>query len=113
VTTHTVGTGEEWLAAREELLEAEQEHMRRGDELARRRQELPWVPVEKGYVFAAADRRGQCRRRRRGTWPGDPELAVADLLAGHRLRARLLACSPPLCGSNFMGSSTWARSRRR
>jgi len=47
MTTHTVGTREEWLAARKELLEAEKEHLRHGDELARRRQELPWVPVEK------------------------------------------------------------------
>jgi len=41
------------------LLEAEKEHMRRGDELARRRQELPWVPVEKEYVFETADGRKQ------------------------------------------------------
>ena len=34
-----------------ELLEREKEHMRQGDELARRRQELPWVPIEKEYVF--------------------------------------------------------------
>jgi predicted dithiol-disulfide oxidoreductase (DUF899 family) len=47
----TVGSRDQWLAARKELLEAEKEHMRRGDELARRRQELPWVPVEKGYNF--------------------------------------------------------------
>jgi predicted dithiol-disulfide oxidoreductase (DUF899 family) len=33
--------------------------MRRGDELARRRQELPWVPVEKEYVFETADGRRQ------------------------------------------------------
>jgi predicted dithiol-disulfide oxidoreductase (DUF899 family) len=48
---YTTGTREEWLAARRELLEAEKEHMRQGDELARRRQELPWVPIEKEYVF--------------------------------------------------------------
>ena len=54
MTTPTVGTREEWLAARKELLEAEKDHMRRGDELARRRQELPWVPVEKEYVFETA-----------------------------------------------------------
>jgi predicted dithiol-disulfide oxidoreductase (DUF899 family) len=59
MTTHTVGTREEWLAARKELLEAEKEHLRHGDELARRRQELPWVPVEKEYVFGTADGRGQ------------------------------------------------------
>jgi predicted dithiol-disulfide oxidoreductase (DUF899 family) len=48
---HKTGTREEWLAARLELLEAEKQHMRSADELARRRQELPWVPIEKEYVF--------------------------------------------------------------
>jgi predicted dithiol-disulfide oxidoreductase (DUF899 family) len=46
-----VGTREEWLAARVELLEREKELTRRSDELARQRAELPWVPVEKEYVF--------------------------------------------------------------
>jgi predicted dithiol-disulfide oxidoreductase (DUF899 family) len=50
----TTGTREQWLAARLELLEAEKEHTRRGDELARRRRELPWVPVEKAYRFETA-----------------------------------------------------------
>ena len=51
MTQHKVGTREEWLAARRELLEREKEHMRQGDDLARRRQELPWVPLEKNYSF--------------------------------------------------------------
>src|SRR5205085_2942104 len=51
---HLTGTREQWLAARLELLEAEKEHTRRGDELARRRRELPWVPVEKDYAFETA-----------------------------------------------------------
>ena len=46
-----VATQEEWLTARKELLDAEKEQMRSGDELARRRSELPWVPVGKEYVF--------------------------------------------------------------
>jgi predicted dithiol-disulfide oxidoreductase (DUF899 family) len=37
--------------SRRELLDAEKKHMRHGDELARQRQELPWVPVEKEYSF--------------------------------------------------------------
>jgi predicted dithiol-disulfide oxidoreductase (DUF899 family) len=41
------GTREEWLAARRELLAAEKEHTRRGDELAVRRLELPWVRIDK------------------------------------------------------------------
>jgi predicted dithiol-disulfide oxidoreductase (DUF899 family) len=51
MTAHQTGTREEWLAARLDLLEAEKEHTRRGDELARRRQELPWVAINKGYRF--------------------------------------------------------------
>jgi len=49
------GTQDEWLAARKELLDAEKEHFRRSDELARRRRELPWVPIEKEYLFQADD----------------------------------------------------------
>jgi predicted dithiol-disulfide oxidoreductase (DUF899 family) len=49
MTAHTVGTRDEWLAARRELLAAEKELTRRSDELAQRRQELPWVQVEKEY----------------------------------------------------------------
>jgi len=48
---HKVGTQEEWSAARKELLEREQERGNLDEELARKRQELPWVPVEKEYTF--------------------------------------------------------------
>src|SRR3984893_5073133 len=51
MTTHKTGTREQWLKARLELLKAEKEFTRRGDELARKRQELPWVPLNKGYRF--------------------------------------------------------------
>jgi predicted dithiol-disulfide oxidoreductase (DUF899 family) len=51
MTTHKIGTREEWLAARLALLKEEKELTRRGDELAQRRQELPWVRVDKGYRF--------------------------------------------------------------
>ena len=52
MTTHNVGTREEWLAARNELLERENKHAQQSEELARQRLELPWVPVEKEYTFA-------------------------------------------------------------
>jgi len=48
---HPVGTREQWLAARLRLLEEEKEHTRRGDALARKRQELPWVRVGNDYRF--------------------------------------------------------------
>jgi len=49
--THKIGTREHWLKARVELLKAEKEFTKRSDELARQRQELPWVPINKGYRF--------------------------------------------------------------
>jgi predicted dithiol-disulfide oxidoreductase (DUF899 family) len=51
MTKHTTGTREEWLAARLGLLKEEKELTRRSDELARRRQELPWVRIDKEYRF--------------------------------------------------------------
>ncbi|MDN3556488.1 DUF899 domain-containing protein [Halomonas maura] len=51
MTTHRTGTHDEWLTARLELLEEEKALTRRGDELARRRQALPWVRVDKAYRF--------------------------------------------------------------
>jgi predicted dithiol-disulfide oxidoreductase (DUF899 family) len=51
MTDHTTGTRDEWLAARLELLEAEKELTRRSDDLARRRQQLPWVRIDKEYCF--------------------------------------------------------------
>jgi len=51
MTKHFTGTREEWLAARLELLKAEKEHTRRSDELAQRRQALPWVRIDKKYRF--------------------------------------------------------------
>jgi predicted dithiol-disulfide oxidoreductase (DUF899 family) len=51
MTDRKIGTREEWLAAREQLLAREKEHTRLGDELARQRRELPWVRVEKDYRF--------------------------------------------------------------
>jgi predicted dithiol-disulfide oxidoreductase (DUF899 family) len=51
VSMPKVSTREEWLAAREQLLAHEKEHTRLGEELARQRRDLPWVPVEKEYLF--------------------------------------------------------------
>jgi predicted dithiol-disulfide oxidoreductase (DUF899 family) len=55
MTDHVVGTREEWLAARLDLLEAEKELTRQGDALAEQRQRLPWVRVEKDYRFETAN----------------------------------------------------------
>lgn len=51
MATHRIGTREEWLIERLELLKTEKELTRRGDEVAQRRQELPWVRVDREYLF--------------------------------------------------------------
>src|SRR5450631_3158934 len=51
MTTHKTGTREEWLAARLALLQEEKELTQRSDEVARQRQELPWVAINKAYRF--------------------------------------------------------------
>ena len=51
MTGPRIGTQEEWQAERDALLQEEKELTRRSDELARKRRELPWVPVETDYRF--------------------------------------------------------------
>jgi predicted dithiol-disulfide oxidoreductase (DUF899 family) len=48
---HSTGTRAEWDAARAELLDREKQLTRLNDEVARRRLELPWVPIDKRYRF--------------------------------------------------------------
>jgi len=45
------GTSEQWMAARLDLLKAEKELTRRSDEVAKQRQQLPWVKIDKNYRF--------------------------------------------------------------
>jgi predicted dithiol-disulfide oxidoreductase (DUF899 family) len=55
MTQHTIGTREEWDAAREKLLIREKEHTRLGDELAQERRDLAWVPADTEYRFDTED----------------------------------------------------------
>jgi predicted dithiol-disulfide oxidoreductase (DUF899 family) len=55
MTEPRIGTQEEWQAERDALLKEEKEITHRGDELTKKRQELPWVPVEKDYEFESKD----------------------------------------------------------
>lgn len=54
-TRHNVVSRDEWLKARLAHLAAEKELTRKRDELSRQRRELPWVRVEKNYVFEGPD----------------------------------------------------------
>ena len=51
MTTHAIVSREKWLDARRDLLGAEKDLTRRGDQVAELRRKLPWVRVEKPYVF--------------------------------------------------------------
>jgi predicted dithiol-disulfide oxidoreductase (DUF899 family) len=55
MTIHKIASREEWLAVRGALLEREKEHTRMGDDLARQRRDLPWLPVENQYTLRTAD----------------------------------------------------------
>ncbi len=56
MTNHRTGTRDEWLEARLELLETGKELTRLNDDLARQRRELPWVRIDKDYVFDSVAR---------------------------------------------------------
>jgi predicted dithiol-disulfide oxidoreductase (DUF899 family) len=86
---HRTGTREEWLAARRELLEAEKEHTRLGDELARRRRELPWVRVEKAYRFDTGDG----TRTLAELFDGRGQLLVYHFMFGPRYQGGCTTCS--------------------
>ena len=88
---HAVGTRDDWLAARRELLVSEKEHSRRGDELARRRRELPWVPVEKEYTFET----GEGTKTLAELFDGRSQLLVYHFMfgVGYRVDEQSLGCT--------------------
>src|SRR5690348_16636193 len=88
-TTHATGTRKAWLAARLELLRAEKEHTRRGDELARLRQQLPWVRVEKDYRFDTD--RGSATLA--DLFEGRSQLVVYHFMFGPDYKAGCPSCS--------------------
>src|SRR5258706_4407040 len=51
MTTHLTVSRDKWLEARLDLLAAEKDLTRRSDDVARLRQQLPWVRVDKDYTF--------------------------------------------------------------
>jgi predicted dithiol-disulfide oxidoreductase (DUF899 family) len=96
MTTYKTGTREEWLAARLDLLEAEKELTKRGDELARQRQDLPWVRVDKDYRFMTDD--GETSLA--GLFHGRSQLIVYHFMFGPDYTAGCPACSAIADGFN-------------
>ena len=89
MTRHMTGSRDEWLAARLELLEAEKELTRRSDQVAQRRQALPWVRVDKEYRFDTE--RGSTLLA--GLFRGRSQLLVYHFMFGPDYQAGCPSCS--------------------
>lgn len=98
MTTHATGTRDQWLAARLELLEAEKALTRRGDELARQRQALPWVRVDRAYRFETE--RGSATLA--DLFEGRSQLIVYHFMFGPDYKAGCPSCSA--LADSFNGS---------
>ncbi|SEJ93260.1 DUF899 domain-containing protein [Paraburkholderia diazotrophica] len=96
MTTHATGTRQQWLAARLELLEAEKALTRRSDELARQRQALPWVRVDKAYTFDTDDGRATLA----DLFKGRSQLLVYHFMFGPDYTAGCPSCSSIADGFN-------------
>src|SRR6202046_2079301 len=96
MTDHKTGTRDEWLAARLGLLEEEKELTRGGDELARRRQELPWVRVDKEYRFETEEGSASLADLFRGR----SQLLVYQFMFGPDYAAGCPSCSSIADGFN-------------
>jgi predicted dithiol-disulfide oxidoreductase (DUF899 family) len=89
MTPHRIGTREQWLAARLELLDAEKALTRQSDALARRRQELPWVRVAKDYAFDTE----QGKASLSDLFRGRSQLLVYHFMFGPDYKAGCPSCS--------------------
>jgi predicted dithiol-disulfide oxidoreductase (DUF899 family) len=96
ITGHMTGTREEWLAARLELLDSEKELTRLSDMLARRRQELPWVRVDKEYRFETSEGSASLAE----LFKGRSQLLVYHFMFGPDYKAGCPSCSAIADGFN-------------
>ena len=105
MTSHRIGTREEWLAASAELLEREKQLTRMGDELARQRRALPWVPVEKEYTLQTEEG----ARTLAELFDGRSQLVVYHFMFGPGYTAGCPACSSTADGFNGVLAHLQAR----
>ncbi len=98
MTRHMIATREEWLAARLGLLRQEKELTRRSDELALRRQELPWVRIDKPYRFETDEGSASLA----DLFQGRSQLLVYHFMFGPDYKAGCPSCS--MIADGFNGS---------
>ena len=100
ITQHATATWQAWLKARLELLAAEKELTRRSDELARQRQALPWVRVDKTYRFETDEGSASLADLFRGR----SQLLVYHFMFGPDYKAGCPSCS--MIADGFNGFAT-------
>jgi predicted dithiol-disulfide oxidoreductase (DUF899 family) len=100
MSDHKIGTRKDWLAARLELLKAEKELTRRSDELARQRQQLPWVRVDKNYVFDTNEGQQSLAQ----LFAGRSQLLVYHFMFGSGYTAGCPSCSAIADGFNGLAA---------
>lgn len=96
MTMHITGTRKDWLAARLELLKAEKELTRQSDELAKRRQALPWVRIEKEYRLETEEGPEYLA----GLFKGRSQLLIYHFMFGPDYKAGCPSCSMIADGFN-------------
>jgi predicted dithiol-disulfide oxidoreductase (DUF899 family) len=89
MTMHPTGSRDEWLAARIALLEKEKEQTRLSDELARQRQQLPWVRIDKAFRFETEEGPASLAELFRGR----SQLLVYHFMFGPDYKAGCPSCS--------------------
>ena len=95
-TTHRTGTREEWLKQPLDLLKAEKELTRHSDEVARQRQALPWVKLDKDYRFETCS--GE--KSLGDLFHGRSQLLVYHFMFGPDYNAGCMSCSAIADGFN-------------
>ncbi|HKV54274.1 MAG TPA: DUF899 family protein, partial [Candidatus Binataceae bacterium] len=89
MSNHPVASREEWIAARTRLLKKEKELSAAVDAVNADRRELPWVKVEKEYVFDTP----QGRRTLADLFDGRSQLIVYHFMLGPGWKAGCVGCS--------------------
>jgi predicted dithiol-disulfide oxidoreductase (DUF899 family) len=89
ITGHRVVSREEWLKERVALLEREKVHTRERDEISRQRRELPWVRVEKEYVFEGPEGKVTLA----DLFDGRSQLFIKHFMMGPGQVAQCVGCS--------------------
>ena len=96
IEDHKVVSQQEWLAARVELLKAEKELTRLSDEVARKRQELPWVKIDKEYQFKTHEGKASLAQ----LFKGRSQLIIYHFMFGPDYTAGCPHCSAIADGFN-------------